>query len=155
MQHGLHHWHLISRKKGILWLIHFVHLVAIQALFAEDVRVRSPPHVDGLGCTDLIEFNVKECNSEKYIPPIIQSIHPIVLGWQISVSIAFLFLIIGNSLNFNCFQQRIKDVLILREEELLKKKNLSISIDSRIAEIFKSSAVVASKYTLYSVRCIQ
>ena len=56
-----------------------------------------------------------------------------------------LFFIIENSLDFNGFQQRTIEVLILREEELLKKKYLFISIDPLIAEIFKSLVMVVSK----------
>ena len=76
---------------------------------------------------------------------ITEIIHLIGLGWLLSVGCSSLLIAIGNSLNFDLFQQRIRDVLLLREQELLKNKNLSICIDPRIAEIFKSSAMVASK----------
>ena len=74
----------------------------------------------------------------------IQSVHQIDHGFETFVLLFYLIFIKGNSLNYSGYQDLIKSVLKEREDMMLKKRNLSINIDSRIAEIFKSSKMVAS-----------
>ena len=89
----------------------------------ENMRVWGHSHVNRLRSTNLIELVVKENNErEIYLVCNYSEYTSVILDWQISVSMLSLFSIIRNSLEFNGFQQRIKDVLILREFKLFKIK---------------------------------
>ena len=78
----------------------------------------------------------------------ILSAHQIDHGFETFVLLSNLIFIISNSLNYDWFQDLIKSVLKERENMMIKKRNLSINIDLRIAEIFKSSTIVAGKLKL-------
>ena len=75
----------------------------------------------------------------------IQSISPSEHGLSTYIILLSLLQYLGNSLDYEGFQQMIKDVLAERQEALLKKNNLSINIDPRIASIFQSPTIIASK----------
>ena len=75
----------------------------------------------------------------------IQRIFPIEHGLPTYVILLSLLQYLGNSLDYEGFQQKIKDVLAERQETLLKRNNLSINRDQRIASIFQSSTMIASK----------
>ena len=78
----------------------------------------------------------------------IQSVHQIDHGFETFVLLFYLIFVKGNSLNYGEFKDLIKSVLKERKDMMLKKRNLSINIDSRIDEIFKSSKMVADKLKL-------
>ena len=51
-------------------------------------------------------------------------------------------------MNYDGFKDLIKSILKEREDMILKRRNLSIDIDLRIAEILKSSLMLAGKLKL-------
>ena len=51
----------------------------------------------------------------------------------------------------NLFQAYIKDILAQRENELLKKHQLNININPRIAQIFENSNSVSSKFSYRAI----
>ena len=74
---------------------------------------------------------------------IIWNIYQTEAGSEIYVRPYFSGFCIGNTLNTEIFQNKIKEVLKLREDHILNKKNLAIDIDSRLAKAFESSQMVA------------
>ena len=103
-------------------------------MFAEDIKVCNVPHVDSLRSVDLISFIAQNCNGEVYLPRnYTQNILLIEHSLPTFVFLMYIMLNIGNSLDFEGFQQLVKDVLAERQKSLLQKNNLLINIDPRIA----------------------
>ena len=114
-------------------------------MFANDIKVWNVPHVDGLRSADLISFIINDCDGEQYLPRNYSEYTP-NRTWLANICTSFLYMSnVGNSLNYEGFRQKVKEVLAEREEKILNKYNLSINIDPRIASIFKLSSMISSK----------
>ena len=87
-------------------------------------------------------------------PEILQNILQTEHGLQIYVLTLDLILFLGNTLDYEGFQTMIKTVLKRRESQMLKKHNLTINVDSRMADIINSSQMVAGRFAHYLTKLV-
>ena len=59
-------------------------------------------------------------------------------------------LILGNSLNEDAFKEKIKDVIRLREENIIKSQELQIQTYRRIAEAIEKTVLISSIIMLFN-----
>ena len=87
-------------------------------------------------------------------PEILQNILQTEHGLQIYVLKFDLILFLGNTLDHEGFQTMIKTVLKRRESQMLKKHNLTINVNSRMADIINSSQMVAGRFAHYLTKLV-
>ena len=131
-----------GEKSVRLIYIRFSYQMNLGSLFSWCKGVTSP-HVDWLRVKDLIKFIIEDCLGEIFLPRNYLESTP-NREWLANIcSFIFSLIFLGNTLNYEKFQQMIHDVLSLREDRLLKKKHMVIDIDPKFAFILKNSSMVS------------
>ena len=130
-------------EKSVSWILQrFLYLLDRDALFCLRKGVSSTPcwWIQGKRFDQIRYWGLSR--GALFVKKNTLSQHRVESGLQISAVLSFLSTCLGNTLNYEKFQETIREVLTLREDKLLKKY-MVIDIDSRFASILKNFTIVS------------
>ena len=111
----------------------------------ENVKPKSVPQIKGLRVEDFVNFIVNEVdNGVDYLP---ENYKEVALNRQWIVNLCKYFLLIllkGNSFNEEGFKTMITEAIKEREQFIISKNSMIITIDSRIVEALNSLSMLSS-----------
>ena len=113
-------------------------------MYANEVKVRAVPHIEGLRVDDMLWFIENKCpHGVNYLPNDYRK-RSLNRDWLANLCIFISLLSIGNTLNEADFKLLIDSAIKEREQYILKNKSLEFQVDPRIVKAVEKSSMLSS-----------